>query len=79
MPKKVIPDHLDILGNPIQLGTKVAVGTGNSLEICSIVKLTPKMLRAKPVKGRHSDGYLVYSSQCVVVDGEDVLAYILKG
>ena len=79
MLKKVTPDHVDILGRPIHLGTKVAVGTGNSLVICSIIKLSPKMVRAMPIKGYHREGYLVYGSQCVVVEGEDVLAYILKG
>lgn len=79
MIKKVTPDHVDILGRSIHLGTKVAVGMGNNLTICSVIKMTAKMIRVMPVKGYNNDGYLVYSSQCVVIEGEDVLAYILKG
>ena len=79
MLKKVTPNHVDILGRPIHIGTKVAVGTDNTLKICSVIKLMPKMIRVMPIKGYSKSGYLVYSSQCVVVDGEDVLAYILKG
>lgn len=79
MPKKVTPEHSDILGRPICLGTKVAVAVHNSLMICSVTKIMPKMIRAMPVQGHYRDGYLVYGSQCVVVEGEDVLAYILKG
>ena len=79
MPKKVTPEHTDILGRPICLGTKIAVAVHNSLMICSATKIMPKMIRAMPVQGHYRDGYLVYGSQCVVVEGEAVLAYILKG
>ena len=80
MIKKVTPDHVDILGRPIHIGTKVAVAVHNSLMICSVIKIMPKMIRVMPIRGYYrDDGCLVYGNQCVVVEGEDVLAYILKG
>ena len=75
--------HKDLLGNLILPESKLAVSHRNNLKICSILKITPKMMRVKPLfetsYWRDEDGYLVYPSQCVVVDGPDVLAYILRG
>lgn len=79
MIKKITPEHFDILGRPVHIGTKVAVAIHNSLMIGSVIKITSKMIRVMPVRGRGGAGYLVYSNQCVLVEGEDVLAYILKG
>jgi len=76
-------EHKDLLGNPITESSKLAVSHHNSLKICSIVKLNPKMLRVVPINSKRKwaegDGYLVYPSQTVVVDGPDVMAYILRG
>ena len=73
-------EHKDLLGNPITENSKLAVSHHNSLKICSIVKLNPKMLRVKPINQHYrGDGYLVYPTQTVVVDGPDVMAYILRG
>lgn len=72
-------NHKDLLGNPITETSKLAVSHRNSLYICSIVKITEKMMRVKPIKTTYrSGGFLVYPDQTVVVDGPDVLAYILK-
>ncbi len=73
--------HKDILGNPIDATSKLAVSHRNMLKICSIVKMSPKMMRVKPINNQsyRGEGYLVYPSQCVVVDGPDVMAYILRG
>lgn len=78
MIKKVTPEHFDILGRPIHIGTKVAVAVHNELLVCSVIKVTPKMIRVMPIRWHGGDGHLSYGSQCVVVEGEDVLAYILK-
>lgn len=74
-------EHKDLLGNPIELTSKLAVSHKNCLKICSIVKITSKMMRVKPIGKRFyspEEGYLVYPSQTVVVDGPDVMAYILR-
>ena len=74
-------EHKDILGNPILENSKLAVSHKNALKICTIIKITDKMLRVKPLGSKFYsplDGYLVYPSQTVVVDGPDVMAYILR-
>lgn len=75
-------EHKDLLGNPIIKTSKLAVSHRNCLKICSIVKITNKMLRVRPLGARFyspDDGYLVYPTQTVVVDGPDVMAYVLRG
>jgi len=76
---KEISQHLDILGQPLQEGNYVALAHHNMLQICQVTKLSPKMMRAVPVKQgyRSSDGYLVYSNQAILLSGSDVFAYIL--
>jgi hypothetical protein len=77
--KKEAPVHLDILGQPLSEGNYVALAHHNMLQICKIVKLNPKMMRAVPVRGnyRADGGYLVYSNQAILLSGPDALAYIL--
>lgn len=79
MPK--VTEHKDILGNIITESSKLAVAHKGMLKICSIVKLSPKMMRVKPIANQYyrGEGYLVFPSQTVVVDGPDVMAYILRG
>jgi len=73
--------HKDLLGNEITDASKLAVSWKNSLYICSIIKIHPKMMRCKPLVRSTwmADGILVYPNQCVVVDGPDVMAYVLRG
>jgi len=82
MMKKIrpVPEHKDKLGQIINEGTKVAVSRLNQLRICSVIKITPKMIRVVPVNdGYPSSGFQVFSHQTVVVDTKDVLSYILRG
>jgi len=74
-------EHKDVLGNPITVDSKLAVARHNDLVVCSIVRITPKMIRVKPLKtnGYRASEYLAYPNNCVVVDGPDVMAYILRG
>lgn len=74
-------EHKDLLGNPITETSKLAVSHRNCLKICAIIKITNKMMRVKPIGKRFyapEEGYLVYPNQTVVVDGPDVMAYILR-
>lgn len=76
-----VTEHKDLLGNIITEDSKLAVAHKGMLKICSIVKLSPKMMRVKPIANEYyrGDGYLVFPSQTVVVDGPDVMAYVLRG
>lgn len=78
--KKEPPEHKDVIGVPVLVGAKVAVARSNRLLVCSVIELCPKMIKVRPVMGRYSeDGFVVYSSQTVVIEGPDVLAYVLRG
>jgi hypothetical protein len=78
-------EQYDILGQPLEVGNYVAVGKSNMLFIGQIVKITPKMIRAKavnsknvPYAARSEDGVLIYSDNTVKLSGEDAVAYVLK-
>jgi hypothetical protein len=72
------PQHLDVLGNEIAMGTTVAV-SHHGMQICTVVKVNPKMLRVQPVRPNyHGDGYLKYPSDMVAVDPQLVMLYVLK-
>jgi hypothetical protein len=71
------PIHTDILGQPLSEGNYVAISHHNTMHICSITKLNPKMMRVMPIKHRSGDGYLIYANQSVLLSGPDALAYIL--
>lgn len=83
-PKKAKKDlnveHYDILGKPLALDSVVAMPYGNSLKLCVITKINPKMVRVMPLihSSRPSNGYLVYPSDCITVDSEDAVMYKLK-
>lgn len=77
---EVISDHKDILGQPLQEGNYVAVSHHNSMYVCQIRKLNPKMMRVFPIERgyRSKDGFLKYADQSVLLSGEDAMVYILK-
>jgi hypothetical protein len=72
------PIHHDVLGNPLEIGTTVAV-SHHGMQICQVVKVNPKMLRVMPVKPKYrGDGYLKYPIDMVAVDPQLVTLYVLK-
>ena len=76
--KKIIPQHKDILDVDITEDSYVAVPRNSAMNICSIIKINPKMIRVKPVTSTRGGGYLVYPHEILVLDPHDVLAYKLK-
>ena len=71
-------EHFDILGNPLELGTTVAVNN-SSMEICTVSAIHPKMLRVMPVRHKYrGKGYLKYPTDMVCVDPALVTLYVLK-
>ncbi len=76
---KVEIEHVDILGQPLAVGSYVAVARSNAMFIGVIVKLTPKMMRARHLKSHADDtGSLIYTANSVKLSGEEAVAYILK-
>lgn len=71
--------HLDFFGVEITVDTKVVIPRGNTLKLCNVEKLTPKMALVAPVSSKgYRKSHYVYCNQTVVVNSDDVLAYILK-
>jgi hypothetical protein len=73
--------HLDRLGRKLAVDDYVAYSQGNGLHIGCITKLNPKMVKIKKVRAKetwHSGEYNVYSSECVKIEGQDALLYVMK-
>lgn len=74
-------EHKDIIGQPLLEGNYVVSSIRNSVYVCQISKITPKMLKVIPIASHRwfsKGGHLVHPSQVVLLSGTDALAYILK-
>jgi len=81
IPKSVEPNenHKDILGRDLRPGQVIAFSQRNMLHVGKVERLTEKMARIQPFhKQRWGNGYLKYCSDMVILEGEDVLMYVLK-
>ena len=72
-------EKVDILGQPVVVGCHVAVPRRNSLLICRVTKISPKMIHVKNVDTTWPTEFMIRPGDSVRLDGPDVLAYILKG
>lgn len=72
-------EKIDKLGQPLTLGCHVAVPRRNSLLICKVTKISPKMVHVENVNKSYPAEFKIYPQDTVRLDGPDVLAYILKG
>ncbi len=74
------PEHKDILGRRVGIGSFVAFTQNNRLFIGRVVKLNRQMLRVERIK--HSkwmaDFTNKYSQDCVVIPDKDVDFYLLR-
>lgn len=81
VPKSVEPNdnHKDILGRDLRPGQVIAFSQRNMLKVGRVERLTDKMARIQPfTKRAWGNGYLKYGSDMVILEGEDVLMYVLK-
>lgn len=78
MIKKETLTHHDIVGQEITVDSHVAVPKSNSLFICKVVKLNPKMIKVVNVKSVRKKEWLVYPRDTLAIGSADALAYILK-
>jgi hypothetical protein len=76
---KPVPEHIDRLGRPIQVGSYVAVGIHNGIMIGQVTKLNPKMIKVAQVPTTKR-GYETnkYPYDMVVLDSDEMVFYILK-
>jgi hypothetical protein len=73
----ISPEHVDMLGQPLVEGCYVASAHGNSLRICRVLKLTPKMILVSDVNSGYWDRR-VYPLDTIRLENEDILMHILK-
>jgi len=75
--EKVIPEHTDILGRPLEVGQCVAYAAGNRLYVATVVKLNPKMVKVKQAGTKYNSEHHKHPGDLVVLEGADVTFYLL--
>jgi len=75
-----VEEHKDLLGREVKVDDYVGFCHHNSLYVGKVIKITPKQVRVVPLTTnyRQDDGYLKYTSQCVLVGGPELTYMILK-
>lgn len=75
-----VPEHKDILGRKVGVGSFVAFTQNNRLFIGKVLKLNRQMLRIERIKHNRwmADQTNKYSYDCVVIPDKDVDFYILR-
>jgi hypothetical protein len=77
---KAIPEHRDKLGRVLAVGDAVCYPDRNSLELGTVKKLNPKMVKVYEV-GSHGKWYTgsnKYPNDLVKIEGPEVTMYLLK-
>lgn len=75
----VIPEHRDILGQPLAIGDCVVFPTGNTMYVGIITKFNPKMVKVKRVGVKYrTREQNKYPSDLARVSGAEVTMYLLK-
>lgn len=75
---KVIPEHRDILGQPLGIGDAVVYPSSNTMYVGTITKLSPKMVKVKRVGVKYSWEQNKYPADLAKVSGAEVTLYLLK-
>ena len=74
-----IPEHTDILGQPLEVGDCVVFPSSNTMYIGKIVKLNPKMVKvAKVPGGKYTSEWNKYPGDLAKVSGPEVTMFLLK-
>lgn len=74
----VIPEHCDILGQPLALGDCVVFPSSNSMHVGTIIKFNPKMIKVRRVGSKYKWEQNKYPSDLAKVSGAEVTMYLLK-
>lgn len=81
MTTKPRPEHRDKLGRLLAVGDAVCYPASNSLELGTVKKLNPKMVKvyeAGRASSKWYSGSNKYPNDLVKVDGPEVSMYLLK-
>ena len=73
-----IPEHKDILGQPLSVGDCVVFPSSNSMYVGTIIKLNPKMIKVKRVGKSRGWEQNKYPVDLAKVSGAEVTMYLLK-
>ena len=75
----VIPEHRDILGQPLAVGDAVVYPSSNTMYVGVVIKFNPKMIKVKRIGVKRGAGeYNKYPSDVAKVSGAEVTMYLLK-
>lgn len=74
----VIPEHTDILGQPLGVGDAVVFPSSNTMYVGMITKLNPKMVKVKRVGVKYAWEQNKYPSDLAKVSGSEVTMYLLR-
>jgi len=70
-------EYKDKIGREIKMGHHVAIARGtNMISLAKVVKFTAKQIKVEALRG--SQWYYLYPHDCLVLDSEDMLVYLLK-
>lgn len=75
---KVIPEHRDILGQPLAVGDAVVFPSSNTMYVGMITKFNPKMVKVKRVGTKYKWEQNKYPADLARVSGAEVTMYLLK-
>jgi len=75
---KDIPEHRDVLGQPLAVGDAVVYPSGNTMYVGVITKFNPKMVKVKHVGAKRGSEYNKYPTDVARVSGPDVTLFLLK-
>lgn len=76
--KKEKQPHLDVLGRELAEGDFVAAPYHNTLTVCKILRLTPKMLKLSKLNVVHKKEITRYPFECALLPRDDVTFHILR-
>lgn len=74
----VIPEHHDILGQPLAIGDCVVFPYTNSMYVGTVTKLNPKMVKVRRVGKSRGWEQNKYPQDLARVSGAEVTMYLLK-
>jgi hypothetical protein len=79
---KLVPEHKDKFNQVLSLGEYVIAPVGTKrLEVCTIVKITKKMIRLNPVGHERNQWgfgeFLKYPGDCIKLESPALTMYVL--
>jgi hypothetical protein len=74
----VIPEHHDVLGQPLALGDCVVFPSSNTMYVGVVTKFNPKMVKVRRVGTKHRWEKNKYPTDLARVSGAEVTMYLLR-